>query len=262
MLEGGGGAKAFIPSLAKPVYEGWTNTDWMGSPIAKQNDFNKLDPEYRRVYENVSAPMVGFSRMLNELGGGNRNRRASIPNEASHDAKTRDLWEWTFEWNPAILDNTLSGYAGGYYSFPSKVFKTAEMMFGDLEFDWKHVPFLNRVLKTSSEKAEEYRINEKYFDNLDVFEKDYHEFQGLMKDVEDVKFTEEERDETVSRINELISSGKAEDVKVLETYQSQVDELTRDYKKYGNDTLKVYTLQYKRLFNEKYNELYKEKVNE
>ena len=248
MLEGGGGFKAFVPSLLKPIYEVAVNKDWTGRPIAKQTDFNKLDPEYKRVYGDVSAATMAFSKMMNELGGGNPNRRADATIEIGDETYE------PFEWNPAYIENTLRGYLGGMFSFPEKVVKTAGMIAGKREFDWRHVPLANRILKTSTEKAEEYKVNGDFFDNLGRFEKDWHEMRGWKKDAFDFKGTEDERESALTRYGELLDkNGKLRELYII---KSRIDKSNSLYKEFGEEAFKQQMLKYRMEFNKKFNEIY------
>ena len=248
MLEGGGGFKAFVPSLLKPIYEVAVNKDWTGRPIAKQTDFNRLDPEYKRVYGDVSAATMAFSKMMNELGGGNPNRRADATIEIGDETYE------PFEWNPAYIENTLRGYLGGMFSFPEKVVKTAGMIAGKREFDWRHVPLANRILKTSTEKAEEYKVNSNFFDNLGRFEKDWHEMRGWKKDAFDFKGTEDERESALTRYGELLDkNGKLRELYII---KSRIDKSNSLYKEFGEEAFKQQMLKYRMEFNKKFNEIY------
>ena len=154
-----------IPTAIKPITEAYImNKGWTGLPIARQNEFNKFKPEFKRVYANADLHIAGFSRWLNSTTGGN-----------DHSKGTIDL-------NPAKIEYLLNGYLGGAFSFPSKTVKWVESMAGKREFDWRNVPLANRVVKTGDERTEYRQLNNDYYRYRHEAEKTEAEYKGFLKD--------------------------------------------------------------------------------
>lgn len=148
MLEGGGGLSPFIPSAAKPAVEAYVmNKSWTGLPIYKDTGYNKDDPEWTKAYKNADQHLVKASRWLNEVSGGDDFKKGS----------------WWGDVNPAKLEYLLNGMFGGMVSFPSKVVKTVETIGGSREFEWRNIPFANRVIRSGDERTANRRLKSDYY---------------------------------------------------------------------------------------------------
>lgn len=146
MLEGGGGLSPFIPSAAKPAVEAYVmNKSWTGLPIYKDTGYNKDDPEWTKAYKNADQHLVKASRWLNEVSGGDDFKKGRI-----------DI-------NPAKVEYLLNGMFGGMVSFPSKVVKTVETIGGSREFEWRNIPFANRVIRSGDERTANRRLKSDYY---------------------------------------------------------------------------------------------------
>ncbi|MCM1356412.1 MAG: strawberry notch C-terminal domain-containing protein [Staphylococcus sp.] len=163
MLEGGGGVAPFIPSAIKPFTEAYVmNKGWTGLPVYKDNPFNENDPEWTKAYQSSDQHLVEFTRWLNEISGGDDFKKGAI-----------DI-------NPAKLEYLLNGTFGGMVSFPMKIKKTAETAFGDREFEWRNMPFANRVVKSGDERTANRKLQNEYF----KYKKEAEETDRLRKKYE------------------------------------------------------------------------------
>lgn len=146
MLEGGGGVTPYIPSAAKPVTEAYImNRDWTGLPVYKDTPFNKNDPEWTKAYASADTHLVDFARWLNEISGGDDYKKGAI-----------DI-------NPAKIEHVLSSTFGGVISFPNKLNKTGETIFGDREFEWRNIPIANRLVKSGDERTANRKLKNEYY---------------------------------------------------------------------------------------------------
>jgi predicted RNA methylase len=146
MLEGGGGISPFIPSAAKPLTEAYIlNKGWTGLPVYKDTPFNKNDPEWTKAYVSTDKHLVAFAKWLNETSGGDDFKKGSI-----------DI-------NPAKIEYLLNGTFGGLFTFPNKVKKTGETMFGDRYFEWRNIPIANRLIKSGDERTANRKLQNEYF---------------------------------------------------------------------------------------------------
>ena len=146
VLEGGGGASAFVPSSVKPIAEILGNKSWTGLPIYKENDWNKDDPQYKKVYKNANKALVAASKWTNEATGGD---------------------EYTSGWgdvvNPAVVEHLLNGYFGGVARSIGEVAAMGETLAGKREYDPKDFMFVNRLVKRGDERTEYRAVNNEYF---------------------------------------------------------------------------------------------------
>lgn len=146
MLEGGGGVTPYIPSAAKPFTEAYImNRDWTGLPVYKDTPFNKNDPEWTKAYASADTHLVDFARWLNEISGGDNYKKGAI-----------DI-------NPAKIEHVLSSTFGGVISFPNKLNKTGETIFGDREFEWRNIPIANRLVKSGDERTANRKLKNEYY---------------------------------------------------------------------------------------------------
>lgn len=144
-------AKGFAPDIAAPVLDVLTNTNFMGRPIAKWDDYNKYEPEYKRVYKGVSPHFVEFSKFLNEWGG-NEGRRSD---------------KWGNFINPAMMEHLITSYTGGI----GKTINNAVGMLTDYaNKDYNNIdpyrkaPILPRFYTPNDEKTVYPAINRKYYE--------------------------------------------------------------------------------------------------
>ena len=163
MLEGGGGISPFIPSAAKPFTEAYImNKSWTGLPVYKDTAFNKDDPEWTKAYASADKHLVDFAKWLNETSGGDDYKKGYI-----------DI-------NPAKIEYLLNGTFGGMFTFPNKLNKTVETIFGDREFEWRNIPIANRLIKSGDERTANRKLQNEYFKYL----KEYESTRKLMKKYE------------------------------------------------------------------------------
>lgn len=159
VLEGGGGWHAFVPSIAKPLVEAYSNRSWTGLPIYRDSPFAEYDPQWTKAYANANTQLVGFAKWLNELTGGN------------------DYKQGWLDFNPARLEYLLKGYFGGMVTFPGKIIKSGETVFGDREFEWRNMPIANRLIKSGDERTAYRKLQNEYFN----YKEEYEETQRLMR---------------------------------------------------------------------------------
>lgn len=143
------GFDAFIPSALSPVWQVYNNRSWTGLPIYKDNEFNKDDPEYTKAYKNVDRGIYEFTKALYNWTFDEENQKERI-----------DL-------NPAVIEALARGYFGGLATQLSNIGKTAEIVAGEREFDWRSIPIGNRLFKSGDERTKEKRVTNEYFENME-----------------------------------------------------------------------------------------------
>ena len=141
----GEGSGAFVPTAVKPLYEVVTNESWTGLPIYKQTAYNERDPAYTKAYSNTNKQLMGLSKMLNELSGGDSQKSGWI------------------DVNPAVVEHLGRGYLGGYFNLVDKLVKTGETVVGSREYDPSNLLIVNRFVKSGSERTAYRAINNRYY---------------------------------------------------------------------------------------------------
>jgi len=158
--------KGFVPTGISPVTGVFANENWMGLPIMKETDYNKKDPEYKRVYRNTGAGYIEISKWISEATGGNPHKRGNV------------------EINPAQVEYLCRQYLSGFYhwiSVPNKVVRYATGK--DDEFDWKSVGVIYAFHAEADQRAVEERIDNQFFDLKDEMDGIKHERDGWAGDV-------------------------------------------------------------------------------
>ena len=210
-MEGGGGFKAFVPSAVKPFAEVMTNKSWTGMPLYKDTPWNKDMPEWTKAYKSANKQLVGFSKLLNEISGG--------------DAYTSGV----IDINPAQVEYLLNGYFGGVSSTIDKFAKMGETALGQREYDPRSFLILNRLVKSGDERTEYRHINNEYFrlkqehDKLKARLKHYEEdtYNGVFDYAE--------------KINWLNKSPEYQRLEIFEDYSSDINAINKELKEPMND---------------------------
>ena len=160
-------------------------------------------------YSYTDERLVAATKFLSEATGGDYGKRGAI------------------EINPAIVQHIMEGVVGGPMSFTNKVLATYDTIRGDKEFEWRNIPFLNRIVKDGGGKAQERMLNKEYNNNKDRYEamhsreKDYENF------IKDESNSLEERAEYQRRLDELRDS---EEYKLLQEFHGRALEIDKAYK--------------------------------
>jgi hypothetical protein len=153
MLEGSGGFHAFIPTFAKPYVEAEQNMSWSGTPIYRDSEWNKDDPQWTKAFSNANEYIVNGTEWLNAMSGG--------------DEYKQGWWDW----NPAKIEYMLRGYLGGLYTFPTEMLRFGETVTGARDFEWRNVPLANRVLKQADERTELRKLKNDFYRMRDEAER-------------------------------------------------------------------------------------------
>lgn len=210
-MEGGGGFKAFVPSAVKPFAEVMTNKSWTGMPLYKDTPWNKDMPEWTKAYKSANKQLVGLSKVLNEVSGGD-----------AYISGVIDI-------NPAQVEYLLNGYFGGVSSTIDKFAKMGETALGQREYDPRSFLILNRLVKSGDERTEYRHINNEYFrlkeehDKLKARLKHYEEdtYNGVFDYAE--------------KINWLNKSPEYQRLEIFEDYSSDINAINKELKEPMND---------------------------
>lgn len=217
ILEGNGGFDALLPTAEALVAEVMMNEDWQGMPIYREDKYptDKFNPEWQMVNNYTGRGYIAASKFLSEISGGDEGKRGAI------------------EINPAVVQHIAEGIFGGPVSFFNKVMASYDMARGKKDFEWRNVPFANRVIKDGGGKAQEramnreYRNNEARYSQMHESEKDYE------KIVNDPNRSEEDREKYRLLLEELKSSPDYERLNAFHKASLKIDKLYREYKASG-----------------------------
>lgn len=210
-MEGGGGFKAFVPSSVKPFAEVMTNKSWTGMPLYKDTPWNKNMPEWTKAYKSANKQLVGLSKALNEVSGGDAYTSGAI-----------DI-------NPAQVEYLLNGYFGGVSSTIDKLVKTGETALGQKEYDPRSFLILNRLVKSGDERTEYRHINNEYF----RLKQEHDKLKARLKHYEDDTYNGVF--DYAEKINWLNNSPEYQRLEIFEDYSPDINEINNELKEPMND---------------------------
>lgn len=201
-LEGGGGAKAFVPSFIKPFAEAYGyNRSWTGLPIYKDTPYNKDMPEWTKAYKSANKYLVDLSETLNEVTGGDKYTKGEI-----------DI-------NPAKIEHVLTGYFGGIANTIDRLTKMGETAIGQREYDPNSILIWNRIVKNGDERTEYKAINNEYFRIKEEHDKLKKRLNNYERDTENGVF------DYAEKIDFLYNSPEYRRLEIYEEYQPDIEDL-------------------------------------
>ena len=208
----------FAPSISEPLLQNMTNTNFMGNPIAKKPYSNRqaFDPKFKQVFRTTSPTLVELSRAVNRIGGGN---------DVKASGKMTD-------WNPAYIQNLVSGYTGGYgMTFISIAdFITSTLKGESPEAAIGNFPIVDRFYISGTKDMKLRRVNSSYYDVKDFIDKMKHDVKGYEDEFEKAQKSGnvEKMAEYNMKKNNLMNSKDFSKLNELENLDKQI----RDYEKY------------------------------
>lgn len=210
----GEGSGAFVPTFAKPAFEVLTNESWTGLPIYKQTAYNERDPAYTKAYSNTNKQLVGMSKMLNELSGGDSQKSGWL------------------DVNPSVIEHLGRGYLGGYFNLVDKLVKTGETVVGSREYDPSNLLIVNRFVKSGSERTAYRAINNRYYQIKADSEELIKDYKGYNYETETGKRDYSQKIAQMKDSPELLSAMKAHE------YIIEVDKYNKALKSEQDEVLK------------------------
>ncbi len=205
-MEGGGGFKAFVPSSIKPYAEVMTNKSWTGMPIYKETPWNKDMPEWTKAYKSANKQLVGLSKVLNEVSGGD------------------DYTSGVIDINPAQVEYLLNGYFGGVSSTIDKFTKMGETALGQREYDPRSFLIVNRLVKSGDERTKYRHVNNEYFRLKEEHDKLKTRLKHYENDTSKGIF------DYAEKINWLNKSPEYQRLLIFEKYSSDINAINKELK--------------------------------
>lgn len=197
----------FAPTVTQPLLQNAMNVNFMGNPLKKTpyNSKQGFKPEYQMVYSSASPTLVELSRLSNRILGGT-------------DLKTSG---WA-DWNPAELQNLISGYTGGY---GTTFLSAADWIVGTAKGEkqavtFSRMPLVSRFAISGNKDVKLSRVNSRFYDVKNFVD----EFEYDLKSYEDaIELAQKEKDafktaEYVAKREELIKSERAGRYQLLKGY--------------------------------------------
>lgn len=145
--------QAASPTVLRPVVENVINRDFMGNPISKEPYVRSQDyiPQYQLAFRSTSPLLVGTSKMLNELAGGDEKRSAKY--QISQNGQIVETGRSILDVNPAKIEHLFSGYFGGMFKPMLDVWDTMRSVTDkDVKTDVSSVALVNQFIKGPTSK--------------------------------------------------------------------------------------------------------------
>jgi N12 class adenine-specific DNA methylase len=213
------------PTTVRPIIDLIQNKDFTGRPIYKENTYNQGMPEFTKVYAGTSKWLVKSAEVLNN----------AIPQFWNKDyAKPDKYTPGAININPAKVEYLLSSYFGGLYTFPTKVYKTASMLWNEDMRDIRNIPFINRNLKDSQSGNP---VSKSAGDRYNTYMKEYNlskkRWNGYKREVSHGVT------EFLPSLTDFTKSAPGQRMFIIDSYKKSTDELNRQIKymkEYGYGT--------------------------
>lgn len=213
-----------LPTISQPVAQAAMNVNFMGNPIKKQPFTMRqgFAPQYTMVYGNTSPALIELSRLSNKLTGGT-------------DSKTSGRSDW----NPALWQNVITGYTGGYgSSFLSAADWIVSTLKGEEQsFTIGKMPLVSRFFISGNKDVKIRRINSSFYDVIKFTE----EFKFDQKSLED-EITSSYKEgnalaseESRKKLEELLRSDRARKYIELENIVNSVNDIEKYMKEMPDD---------------------------
>ena len=163
----------FLPTIGQPLFQNMMNINFMGNPLHKTpfNAKQGFTPEYKMVYNSTSPALVELSRLSNLATGGS------------------DLKKGWADWNPATIQNLISGYTGGY---GTTMLSVADWIVGTSQGEkqavtFSRMPLVSRFVISGNKDVKLKRINSSFYkvrDFVNEFEYDRKSYQDAIREAQ------------------------------------------------------------------------------
>ena len=213
-----------LPTVGQPLAQDMMNVNFMGNPIRKTPLGAKQgkQPEYTLVYRSASPTLIELSRLSNRLAGGEDDKTAGVA-----------------DWNPAMIQNLISGYMGG---FGTTMLSVADWMVNTAKGEkqavtFSRMPLVSRFAISGDKDMQLRRINSRFYDVKD-FVTDFEYDMGRYADR--VEQGKKEHDSLkvaagMAEYNKLLESDRAAKYTELVEIADSVDAYEKYLKEFPDD---------------------------
>jgi hypothetical protein len=132
------------------------NTNFMGNPLWKENDFNKYDPEYQKVYNSTWSWLVDFSEKVNKWTGGDEHTASDVSGN------------WM---NPAVWQRIITEIGGGVVETVGDVYNTIHSLVNGDDIDYSNIPLVKRLYAETNDETLQKWIDRQYYAQIENHDK-------------------------------------------------------------------------------------------
>ena len=191
-----------MPTILQPLAQVRANVTHFGTPIYKDNDFNKRYPSWTKAYKGTNSTLVAATKWLNELGGGN-------------DVDSGGL----LDWNPAVIEHLFESYLGGMGKTFNKTATTFSMLWDEDARIARNIPVASSFYQEGDERTAGSQLNREYFDALEEMDGFQHRMSGYQKEITKGNAEYEKLFEDLVNSNEFMRYG------IIKDYSNAISEL-------------------------------------
>jgi hypothetical protein len=207
-----GGSDWWVPDALKPPYQSYiSNQNFMGSPVYKDSQWNKLDPEWTKAYKRTPEFLVEAAKGASDMTGGD------------------DVVPGSVNLNPARAYHIFSGYLGGFMTTYTDLSMIAFNLLTGRDVRANDIPVVNKLIRTSDEDTKDMRINSEYFYYVDWIKEYEHRLKGYEKRLSDPKYAEKYRDIVTDEEMQMYNYAKGQ-MEMIKNTQEFDEELSREQK--------------------------------
>lgn len=229
------------PTSLQPVAQVFANVTHFGTPIYKDNDFNKRYPSWTKAYKGTNSTLVAATKWLNELGGGNNVDSGGL-----------------LDWNPAVIEHLFESYLGGMGKTFNKMATTVSMIWDEEARIARNIPVASSFYQESDERTAGSQLNREYFGALEEMGGFQHRLSGYQKEITKGNAEYEKLFEDLVNSDELMRYG------IIKDYSNAISELNQVLKNNGPTEEKAQEIEgvIQKLKNEMLDELEKLQAEE
>ena len=193
-----------MPTILQPFAQVRANVTHFGTPIYKDNDFNKKYPSWTKAYKGTNSSLVAATKWLNELGGGNNVESGGL-----------------LDWNPAVIEHLFESYLGGMGKTFNKMATTVSMIWDEDARIARNIPVASSFYQESDERTAGSQLNREYFDALAEMEDVAYRLSGYRKEIT------RGNAEYEKMINDLVNSDEFMRYGIIKDYSNTISELNQ-----------------------------------
>ena len=199
-----------MPTILQPLAQVRANVTHFGTPIYKDNDFNKRYPSWTKAYKGTNSTLVAATKWLNELGGGNNVDSGGL-----------------LDWNPAVIEHLFESYLGGMGKTFNKAATTVSMIWDEEARIARNIPVVSSFYQESDERTAGSQLNREYFDALEEMEGFQHRLSGYQKEIT------KGNAEYEKLFEDLVNSDEFMRYSIIKDYSNAIRELDQVLKNNG-----------------------------
>ena len=199
-----------MPTILQPLAQVRANVTHFGTPIYKDNDFNKRYPSWTKAYKGTNSTLVAATKWLNELGGGNNVDSGGL-----------------LDWNPAVIEHIFESYLGGMGKTFNKAATTVSMLWDEEARIARNIPVASSFYQEIDERTAGSQLNREYFDALEEMKGFQHRMSGYQKEITKGNAEYETLFEDLVNSDEFMRYG------IIKDYSNAISELDQVLKNNG-----------------------------